>query len=143
MLTWFRFRSTRVIARDPKGHPASAAGDGLAAHVVRPLPRCRSHCLSGIVNADCSYCLLSYSASKSQNLEGLYASLLTQTSPHEKSIGRDLGRTFPKHDYFIDPAGAGQEQLFNVVKAYSIHDEEVGYTQGLQFVVGPLLLNVS
>lgn len=76
-------------------------------------------------------------------MEGLYAQLLTQTSPHEKSIGRDLNRTFPKHDYFIDPAGAGQEQLFNVVKAYSIHDEEVGYTQGLQFIVGPLLLNVS
>ncbi len=83
------------------------------------------------------------SASKSQDLEGLYATLLTQTSPHEKSIGRDLSRTFPKHDYFIDPAGTGQEQLFNVVKAYSIHDEEVGYTQGLQFIVGPLLLNVS
>lgn len=31
---------------------------------------------------------------------------------------------------------------FNVVKAYSLYDEEVGYTQGLQFIVGPLLLNV-
>lgn len=31
---------------------------------------------------------------------------------------------------------------FNVVKAYSIYDDEVGYTQGLQFIVGPLLLNV-
>lgn len=73
----------------------------------------------------------------------MYSSLLAQTSPHEKSIGRDLSRTFPKHDYFVDPAGPGQEHLFNVVKAYSIFDEEVGYTQGLQFIVGPLLLNVS
>ena len=31
----------------------------------------------------------------------------------------------------------------NVVKAYSLYDEEVGYCQGLQFIVGPLLLNVS
>lgn len=30
----------------------------------------------------------------------------------------------------------------NVVKAYSLYDEEVGYCQGLQFIVGPLLLNV-
>lgn len=29
-----------------------------------------------------------------------------------------------------------------MVKAYSIYDDEVGYTQGLQFIVGPLLLNV-
>lgn len=40
-----------------------------------------------------------------------------------------------------DPVGVIRR--FNVVKAYSIYDEEVGYTQGLQFIVGPLLLNVS
>lgn len=39
-------------------------------------------------------------------------------------------------------ADASAEGRFNVVKAYSIYDEEVGYTQGLQFIVGPLLLNV-
>ena len=85
------------------------------------------------------------SASKDQDLESHYAALLKQTSSHEKSISRDLSRTFPGHDYFRDPrdgGGNGQENLFNVVKAYSLYDEEVGYTQGLQFIVGPLLLNV-
>ncbi|KAM0755646.1 RabGAP/TBC [Meredithblackwellia eburnea MCA 4105] len=82
------------------------------------------------------------SASKDQDLETVYSSLLKETSPHEKSIGRDLSRTFPKHEYFQDSEGAGQENLFNVVKAYSLYDEEVGYTQGLQFIVGPLLLNM-
>lgn len=34
--------------------------------------------------------------------------------------------------------------LFNLLKAYSIYDSEVGYCQGLSFVVGPLLMqNVS
>ncbi|GAA5954989.1 hypothetical protein JCM8115_005588 [Rhodotorula mucilaginosa] len=82
------------------------------------------------------------SAAKDENLEFVYSELLKQTSPHEKSIARDLNRTFPKHEYFKDAEGVGQENLFNVVKAYSIYDDEVGYTQGLQFIVGPLLLNM-
>ncbi|KAM0790844.1 hypothetical protein ACM66B_004688 [Microbotryomycetes sp. NB124-2] len=81
-------------------------------------------------------------ASKDLVLEEMYGELLKQPSVHEKSIARDLNRTFPKHEYFMDASGAGQEHLFNVVKAYSIYDEEVGYTQGLQFIVGPLLLNM-
>ena len=37
----------------------------------------------------------------------------------------------------------GQESLFNVMKAYSIHDREVGYCQGSAFIVGLLLMEVS
>ncbi|GJN92342.1 hypothetical protein Rhopal_005372-T1 [Rhodotorula paludigena] len=81
-------------------------------------------------------------AAKDANLEFIYSELLKQSSPHEKSIARDLSRTFPKHAYFSDAGGVGQENLFNVVKAYSLYDEDVGYTQGLQFIVGPLLLNM-
>ncbi|KAK4336235.1 Anion/proton exchange transporter GEF1 [Rhodotorula toruloides] len=81
-------------------------------------------------------------AAKDENLEFVYSELLKQSSPHEKSIARDLSRTFPKHEYFSDAQGVGQENLFNVVKAYSLYDDEVGYTQGLQFIVGPLLLNM-
>ncbi|GAA5908384.1 hypothetical protein JCM8208_006178 [Rhodotorula glutinis] len=81
-------------------------------------------------------------AAKDANLEFVYSELLKQSSPHEKSIARDLSRTFPKHAYFVDADGVGQENLFNVVKAYSLYDDEVGYTQGLQFIVGPLLLNM-
>ncbi|GAA5982181.1 hypothetical protein JCM11641_000612, partial [Rhodosporidiobolus odoratus] len=84
-------------------------------------------------------------AAKDPTLESIYSNLLSQSSPHEKSIARDLNRTFPKHEYFREGrevGGVGQENLFNVVKAYSLYDEEVGYTQGLQFIVGPLLLNM-
>jgi hypothetical protein len=82
------------------------------------------------------------SSSKDADLEMTYSQLLKQSSPHEKSIIRDLNRTFPHHKYFRDSRGLGQENLFNVVKAYSLYDPEVGYCQGLQFIVGPLLLNV-
>ncbi|KAF9437237.1 GTPase-activating protein [Entomortierella beljakovae] len=79
--------------------------------------------------------------SKDLPLEGTYAELLKSSSVHEKQITRDLSRTFPSHEYF-QAEGTGQEALFNVVKAYSLYDPEVGYCQGLSFVVGPLLLNM-
>jgi len=68
--------------------------------------------------------------------------LLKETSIHEKAITRDLGRTFPHHDFFNDGQGIGQENLFNVLKAYSLYDPQVGYCQGLPFVVAILLLNM-
>ncbi|KAG7449507.1 RabGAP/TBC [Guyanagaster necrorhizus] len=81
-------------------------------------------------------------ASKDPELENTYVKLLKETSPHEKAITRDLGRTFPHHDFFTDGDGIGQENLFNVLKAYSLHDPQVGYCQGLPFVVAILLLNM-
>ncbi|KAG0349253.1 GTPase-activating protein [Podila humilis] len=81
------------------------------------------------------------SKSKDAPLEASYGELLKTSSLHEKQILRDMSRTFPNHDYFQDDS-PGQGHLFNVVKAYSLHDHEVGYCQGLSFVVGPLLLNM-
>lgn len=82
------------------------------------------------------------SSSKDEEMEIIYAYYLKQTTSHEKSIRRDLSRTFPEQDYFKEGKGIGQENLFNVIKAYSLFDEEVGYCQGMQFIVGPLLLNM-
>ncbi|KAL4252784.1 Rab GTPase-activating TBC domain-containing protein [Abortiporus biennis] len=82
------------------------------------------------------------SASKDPELEQTYLQLLKETSPHEKAITRDLGRTFPHHAFFNDGQGIGQENLFNVLKAYSLYDPQVGYCQGLPFVAAVLLLNM-
>lgn len=76
-----------------------------------------------------------------EGLQEVYMALLKQASVYEKAITRDLHRTFPHHPYF--QSHQGQESLFNVVKAYSLYDPEVGYCQGLAFVAGPLLLNVN
>ena len=59
-------------------------------------------------------------ASKDPETENLYLTLIRETSPHEKSIMRDLGRTFPHHSFFTAAEGLGQENLFNVLKAYSL-----------------------
>ncbi|TFY83696.1 hypothetical protein EWM64_g309 [Hericium alpestre] len=82
------------------------------------------------------------SASKDPEMEAQYLKLIKETSPHEKAITRDLGRTFPHHAFFTDGQGIGQENLFNVLKAYSIYDPQVGYCQGLPFIVAVLLLNM-
>lgn len=58
-------------------------------------------------------------------------------------IRRDIARTYPEHDFFKEKDGLGQESLFNVMKAYSLHDREVGYCQGSGFIVGLLLMQVS
>ena len=58
-----------------------------------------------------------------------YADYMKRQSACEKVIRRDIARTYPEHDFFKKKDGIGQEALFNVMKAYSIHDREVGYCQ--------------
>jgi hypothetical protein len=82
------------------------------------------------------------SKSRSERYVIMYKSLLTRSSKDEKLIIRDLSRTYPTHPYFKESNGEGQTSLFNVLKAYSIHDPDIGYCQGIAFIVGPLLLNV-
>ncbi|XP_023685299.2 TBC1 domain family member 1 isoform X2 [Paramormyrops kingsleyae] len=70
-----------------------------------------------------------------------YKELLKQLTSHQHAILVDLGRTFPTHPYFSAQLGAGQLSLYNLLKAYSLLDPEVGYCQGLSFVAGVLLLH--
>ena len=83
------------------------------------------------------------SQSASLNLETVYGQLLAEHSPYERIIQRDLARTFPNVDMFKQEGGDGQQALERVLKAYSLYDAHVGYCQGLAFLVGPLLMNVS
>lgn len=58
----------------------------------------------------------------------------------EKTIRRDLGaRT--AYSKFASAPGL-QEGLLGVCKAYALFDEEVGYAQGMNFLIMPLLFNV-
>ncbi|CAF3962560.1 unnamed protein product [Rotaria magnacalcarata] len=71
-----------------------------------------------------------------------YIQLIKMTSPCEKVIQRDITRTYPEHELFKEKHGRGQESLFNVIKAYSLYDREVGYCQGIGFIVGLLLMHM-
>uniref|UniRef100_A0A915Q789 Rab-GAP TBC domain-containing protein n=1 Tax=Setaria digitata TaxID=48799 RepID=A0A915Q789_9BILA len=81
------------------------------------------------------------SDAKVSTIHDIYVDCLRRTSPYEKVILRDIPRTYPELEFFKDN-GRGQQALFNVIKAYSIHDVEVGYCQGSAFIVGQLLLQM-
>nr|XP_028599020.1 TBC1 domain family member 1 isoform X4 [Podarcis muralis] len=82
-------------------------------------------------------------ANKQQPKDTPYKELLKQLTSQQHAILIDLGRTFPTHPYFSAQLGAGQLSLYNILKAYSLLDPEVGYCQGLSFVAGVLLLHMS
>lgn len=77
------------------------------------------------------------------NFNTPYKVLLKSLTEHQHAIFIDLGRTFPNHTYYKTALGIGQLSLFNILKAYSILDPELGYCQGLGFICGVLLLHVS
>lgn len=69
--------------------------------------------------------------------------LCLETSPYENLIGKDVGRSFPGVEMFRDPEGEGQIMLGRVLRCFSLYDEEIGYCQGLGFIVGPLLMHMN
>lgn len=55
--------------------------------------------------------------------------VIYETSTSELEIIRDISRTFPSHIFFQQRHGPGQRSLYNVLKAYSVYDRDVGYVQ--------------
>jgi len=82
---------------------------------------------------------LSISDSLDAHLDVLYWQLLKEHCPYERAINQDLGRTFPEIPMF--KTDEVRKQLYNIMKAYSIYDSEVGYCQGLSFIAGLFLMN--
>ncbi|XP_003699843.1 GTPase activating protein and centrosome-associated isoform X2 [Megachile rotundata] len=78
----------------------------------------------------------------SQEMMDKYRTLITKESSCESVILRDISRTFPAHDYFKETGGLGQDSLYRISRAYAVYDEEVGYCQGLSFLVASLLLHM-
>lgn len=58
----------------------------------------------------------------------------------EKMIKRDMGSRTSYAKYAI--AAGFQDGLFNVCKAYALFDEAVGYPQGMNFIIMPLLFTM-
>lgn len=68
---------------------------------------------------------------------GLYAFLCSKESKYQRQISSDIARTLPGVAEF----GRDQQQmLFRVLSAYSLYCTDVGYSQGLNYVVAPLIL---
>ena len=59
----------------------------------------------------------------------------------EQCIRKDLARTFPSHRLFTHRHGLSV--MFNVLRAYARFDPGVGYSQGMAFIVGVLMMHIG
>ena len=66
--------------------------------------------------------------------------LSEETSRYEAQIRKDVYRTFPRHVFFRELSG--QDALYRLLRAYSLHNTEIGYCQGMGFIAGLLLTYV-
>ena len=58
----------------------------------------------------------------------------------EETIIKDLDRTYPSCQLFTDKYGKGQRKLFKVLSCYSLYNKEIGYVQGMSFLVALFLI---
>lgn len=79
-------------------------------------------------------------ASRNPELYSLILHLTPKKSITEV-IKTDIPRTFPENIFFSKSVEL-PEQLYNVLVAYAHHNSEVGYCQGLNYIVGMLFIFV-
>lgn len=75
-----------------------------------------------------------------EKITKIYPALLNEGSKFNDLIERDIPRTFPNNEILHNPEGGKNRVMFDILKAYSVYDSEVGYCQGLSFCIGTLLM---
>ncbi|KAK5583242.1 hypothetical protein RB653_004833 [Dictyostelium firmibasis] len=78
-----------------------------------------------------------------ENANVSFEQLLERDSEFVKQIDLDIDRTYRNHIIFRERFNSGQQALFNVLKAYSIYDTEVGYCQGMSSIASLLLMYMT
>lgn len=58
---------------------------------------------------------------------------------YKTQILKDISRTFSNLDIFGYPSML--QQLYRILYSYSIYDPQLGYTQGMNLVVGAILMH--
>lgn len=58
-------------------------------------------------------------------------------------IGKDLPRTLTFIKSFSIEPSSGQNKLYNVLKAYSCYDKQIGYCQGMNYLAAMLLTHID
>ncbi|KAH3675166.1 hypothetical protein WICMUC_002822 [Wickerhamomyces mucosus] len=71
----------------------------------------------------------------------LYESLNKDISPDIRIINNDVNRTFPELSIFNEYSQ--RLKFARILNAFSIYDSDMGYCQGLQFLVAPLLFHYN
>lgn len=66
--------------------------------------------------------------------------LARQHGTEARQIDSDVNRQFRENIFFRERYNLKQQQLFNVLVAYSVYNSEVGYCQGMSTLAGMLLM---
>jgi hypothetical protein len=106
----------------------------------------RERCLKGIPDSMRSFAWVRLSGAKAlreaseKKGENYYNDLVAREDETEalEVIKRDLKRTFPDHTQFQTQVGL--QSLFRVLKAFSFHNPDIGYCQGMGFVAALFLM---
>ncbi|RKF74530.1 putative gtpase activating protein [Golovinomyces cichoracearum] len=85
----------------------------------------------------------SISDARNSDLESHYDTLSKELASKRVSANICSWRIFPGVDMFRDPQGDGQSMLRRIIKLFGLYNNKIGYSQGLAFIVGPLLLNMG
>ncbi|XP_068622154.1 TBC1 domain family member 1 [Battus philenor] len=133
----------QLLARDPSQPAAKVDRHMLTQAVRRGVPRVSRGAVWYFLAEQASLRAPPPDLRACPHYHAPYRSLLATLTKHQHAILIDLGRTFPKHSYFAAALGPGQLALYNILKAYSLLDPDVGYCQGLSFVAGVLLLHME
>ncbi|CAF1197627.1 unnamed protein product [Didymodactylos carnosus] len=82
-------------------------------------------------------------AEQEYNLENVFEYYSTKQPAANvlNDIEKDLARSFPDHEMFRTD-GFGQKGLYDVLKAYAVHDPAVGYCQAQAPIAGILLMHL-
>ncbi|CDW72223.1 ecotropic viral integration site 5 protein homolog [Stylonychia lemnae] len=91
------------------------------------------------------WCLLCNHPFESLNHDPrIYVKLLSMTNENDSyNITKDLDRTLPELKLFNQDYKTGKNTLYNVLKAYSCYDNEIGYVQGMNYVAAILLIQIK
>lgn len=69
--------------------------------------------------------------------------LAWEHSPDVRQIDLDVNRTYREHINFRKRYNFKQQELFNILSAYSIYNLDIGYTQGMSQIAALLLMYLS
>jgi hypothetical protein len=73
------------------------------------------------------------------NMDNIYHNYKKNSNnKYDNEIIKDLLRTFPKDSDF-QRGSACYQKLFNILKVYSNYNHEIGYAQGMNFIVAKLI----
>ncbi|XP_065055506.1 TBC1 domain family member 10A-like [Rhopilema esculentum] len=106
----------------------------------------KERCRKGIPSAirGRAWQLLTGAIKRKEKESDVYGKLAEKESPEwEHTIWKDVPRTFPYHELYIEDKGPGQTSLFRVLKAYSLYNPDVGYSQALSPIVAVLLMHMT